>query len=115
MGSPYGVHPITASGGVPTDLYRYAVLTGPGSLPPGLAIREASAGLPAILWGTPTTSGPFGFTITATDANGCPGTQDYSGTVAGAATPIPTLSEWGLMIFMALTALVSTLYLRRAA
>ncbi len=85
-----------------------------GSLPPGLALTPLTPASTALLSGTPTASGNYSFTITATDANGCPGTRDYVMTSAES-TAIPTLSTWGLLILMALTGLVSTWYLRRAA
>jgi len=43
-------------------------------LPPG-GLTLSSAGL---LSGTPTASGTFNFTVTATDAKRCTGTKDYS-------------------------------------
>lgn len=69
----------------------------------------------ATISGTPTVTGVFSFTITAIDANGCPGTRDYTVTILAAGTPVPTVSTWGLLILMALTGLVSTWVLRRAA
>jgi len=90
--------------------YTFAVTS--GTRPPG-APAFTLAPNSGLLSGTSTTSGTGVFTITATDANGCPGTRDYVMTSAES-TGIPTLSTWGLLILMALIGLVSTWYLRRA-
>uniref|UniRef100_UPI00378343F0 GEVED domain-containing protein n=1 Tax=Prosthecobacter sp. TaxID=1965333 RepID=UPI00378343F0 len=45
-----------------------------GALPAGLALNSATG----VISGTPTSSAPASFTITATDANGCTGTRDYT-------------------------------------
>ena len=74
---------ITASGG--TAPYTFAKTA--GTHPPGVSL--SSAGL---LSGTPTTAGPFSFTVTATDAHGCKGSQVYSITVNNANCPTITLS-----------------------
>ncbi|MBI3195054.1 MAG: HYR domain-containing protein, partial [Ignavibacteriae bacterium] len=58
---------ITASGGL--SPYTFAVTT--GTLPAGLTLSSGG-----ILSGTPTQSGSFPLTITATDANGCTGTKN---------------------------------------
>ncbi len=63
---------ILASGGAAP--YTYAVTS--GSLPGGLALSSSGA-----LSGTPTASGSSSFTVTATDANGCAGSQAYSLTI----------------------------------
>ena len=55
-----------------------------GSLPPGLTL-EASAG---VLSGTPTIAGPYAFTLTASDADGCPGSGQYSLAITGVAPPV---------------------------
>ena len=60
---------ITASGG--TEPYGYAVTS--GALPPGLTLSGDGQ-----LAGTPTTSGTFSFTVTATDAIGYAGPMNYS-------------------------------------
>ncbi len=65
---------LNAYGG--TAPYTYA--TNSGSLPPGLSL--SSSGL---LSGTPTTTGQYSFTATATDANGCTGGQTYTLQVYG--------------------------------
>ena len=60
---------LSASGGA--GPYNFAVTL--GNLPAGLAL--ATNGL---LGGTPTTTGTNTFTVTATDTNGCSGSQAYS-------------------------------------
>jgi hypothetical protein len=65
---------ITASGG--SAPYTFAITS--GALPAGLTL--ASDGN---LTGTPTTVETATFTITATDSNGCSGSQAYSLTIAG--------------------------------
>lgn len=69
IGTPYN-QTITASGG--NEPYTFAVTA--GALPPGLILNPTSG----IISGTPTTAGQFDFTITATDADGCPGLRAYS-------------------------------------
>jgi len=71
---------ITAAGG--TADYGYAVTA--GALPAGLTLSVTGA-----LSGTPTASGAFNFTITATDALGYTGARPYTLTVN---SPILTLS-----------------------
>ena len=51
--------------------YTFAVTS--GAVPDGLTLSQSGA-----LSGTPTTPGTFVFTVTATDANGCSGSQGYS-------------------------------------
>src|SRR5262249_52268097 len=60
---------IVASGG--QEPYTYA-LSG-GALPRGLELSSAGS-----LAGTPTNGGSFTFAVTATDAIGCQGSQNYS-------------------------------------
>jgi type VI secretion system secreted protein VgrG len=90
VGAPYS-EPITASGSVP-DTYTYSVTL--GALPPGLGLNPTTP--PAIktvdLSGTPTTTGPYSFTITATDSNGCQVSQAYAVLVNPAACPTITVS-----------------------
>jgi len=66
---------VAASGG--TSPYTYAVTA--GTLPAGLVLNPTSG----LISGTPTVSGPYSFTITATDSFGTTGSQAYSGIVAG--------------------------------
>ncbi|HEX4826333.1 MAG TPA: putative Ig domain-containing protein [Candidatus Polarisedimenticolaceae bacterium] len=70
---------ITASGGAAP--YTFAVAA--GSLPSGLSLNGATGAIS----GLPTTSGPSSFTISATDANGCVGTKNYSVTVSTCTLP----------------------------
>ncbi|MGN6778154.1 putative Ig domain-containing protein [Rhizobium sp.] len=63
---------LTASGG--TGSYTFSLTS--GSLPPGVALSSAGT-----LAGTPTTAGPFSFTITATDGNHFTGSQAYTVTI----------------------------------
>jgi PKD repeat protein len=83
VGLPYN-QTITASGGA--SPFTFTVTS--GSLPSGLNL--ASNGL---LSGTPDTNGSFPFTITATDANDCTGSQAYTIVIAPCVAPAaPTLS-----------------------
>lgn len=101
---------LTASGGTPP--YTFTVSS--GALPPGLTL-STTTGTTAVISGTPTTNGLFSFTVTATDANGCPGSRTYSlqlpagpgGPPAGGS--VPTLSEWGA-ILMALLIIAAGSY-----
>jgi hypothetical protein len=68
-GVAYGPVALTQTGGV--GAVTFAVTA--GALPAGLDLSAAG-----VLSGTPTVVGPFGFTVTATDANGCTGTRVYS-------------------------------------
>jgi PKD repeat protein len=61
--------------------YTFAVSS--GSLPAGLTLSPAG-----LLSGTPTDSGVFNFTVTATYGNGCPGTRDYALTISQSATKL---------------------------
>ncbi len=108
LGLPYS-QTISATGGAAP--YTFSVTA--GALPPGLTLAPLGPDT-ASLSGTPTAVGVYRFTITAIDANGCPGTRDYTMTIGGA-SGIPTLSTWGLLILMALTGLVAIRYLGRAA
>src|SRR5664280_3428269 len=78
---PYSVT-ISASGG--TGPYTFAVP--PLSLPPGLTLTSAG-----ILSGTPTASGTWIFTVTASDANGCTGFRVYTITINAATCPTLTI------------------------
>ena len=68
---------ITASGG--NAPYSYALTS--GALPPGLTLSSGG-----VLSGSPTASGSFNFTVTATDALTYTGTQAYTVTVVAAPT-----------------------------
>ncbi|MGO4701983.1 putative Ig domain-containing protein [Dyella sp. 2RAB6] len=63
---------LTATGG--NGGYTYSLLS--GALPPGISLSSAG-----VISGTPTTIGPYSFTIRATDGFGFTGSQAYSVTV----------------------------------
>ena len=64
-----------------------------GTLPPGLTFTPATG----VLAGTPTATGPFSFTIKATDSVGATGTQIYSVTINAAVGVTPaSLPDWTL-------------------
>ncbi len=71
VGSLYN-HFFTVSGGTPS--HTFAVTS--GSLPAGLSLTAGGS-----LDGTPTTAETYNFTVTATDMNGCTGSQAFSITV----------------------------------
>ncbi|NKJ23375.1 putative Ig domain-containing protein [Dyella sp. SG609] len=64
--------PLTASGG--NGGYTFSLLS--GALPPGIALSSAG-----VISGTPTTAGPYSFTVKATDGFGFSGSQAYTVTV----------------------------------
>jgi len=66
---------ISASGG--TAPYTLALTQ--GALPNGLVFNPATGAIT----GTPTLAGSFAFTITATDANNCPGSRQYTIVIPG--------------------------------
>jgi hypothetical protein len=70
-GNPYS-QTLTGSGGAPS--YSFAITA--GALPNGVTLSGGG-----LLSGTPTTFGPFNFTVRATDNNGCQGTQAYALTI----------------------------------
>ena len=80
VGTPYS-QSFAAGGGTPP--YCYAIAA--GSLPAGLALSAATGGVS----GTPGAAGTGVFTIAATDARGCTGTQSYTLTVF----PAPAVSS----------------------
>jgi hypothetical protein len=65
---------LTASGG--TAPHTFAVTS--GALPAGVTLSSSG-----VLTGTPTSSGSFSFTVTATDAGGCTGSRSYTLSVSG--------------------------------
>ena len=85
VGSPYAQN-LAASGG--TAPYGFTVTD--GAPPPGLGL--SSAGL---LAGTPTLAGTFTFTVTATDANGCTGSTQYTLILCPALTITPATLPGG--------------------
>ncbi|MEA0735870.1 putative Ig domain-containing protein [Xanthomonas campestris pv. campestris] len=80
-GSAYSQN-LSASGG--TAPYTFTVTA--GALPAGLTLSPAG-----VLSGTPTATGSFNFTATATDSGGSPtsGNRAYTLTVAGATVTLP--------------------------
>jgi hypothetical protein len=93
---------ITATGGAAPYVFTVTA----GAPPTGLSLSSTGA-----LTGTPSAVGTFAFTVTATDANSCPGSRPYSIAItAGGPGPGPTptvrnvsaLSTWaiGLMVLM---------------
>ena len=78
---------ITAAGG--TAPYTFAKTA--GTKPPGLNLTSGG-----LLSGTPTSTGPFSFTVTATDAHGCTGSQGYSITVNPSDCPAITITPASL-------------------
>ncbi len=83
MDTPYS-QSITATGG--TAPYTYSVIS--GVLPTNLTLSAGGA-----ITGTPTTTGPFSFTINATDSHNFNGSRSYSLTVS---PPTITLSPTSL-------------------
>jgi len=96
---------ITAFGGEAP--YTFEVTD--GSLPPGLDLNPTTG----VLSGTPTQAGAFDFEITATDTNECPGTRAYTHTLTVNPVPIPTLSEWGMIILFILLVVSGMWHMRR--
>lgn len=80
---------ITVSGSTALP-YTFAVSS--GVLPTGLLLDPMTGEIT----GTPTAFGTFNFTITATDSDGCSGSQAYSVVIAAAGCPIITLSPLAL-------------------
>jgi hypothetical protein len=74
----YPATTLTAAGAGSTPPFAFAVTN--GALPPGLTL-DATTG---ILSGTPSMTGTFSFTVTATDVNGFTGSQPYTVTVLAA-------------------------------
>jgi hypothetical protein len=105
---------ISASGGTPPITFTVSA----GALPPGLTLSATST-TTAVISGTPTTLGIFTFTITATDANGCPGSRTYTLQLPTPLPPpppppggaVPTLSEWGAILMGLLIIAACTFFL----
>jgi hypothetical protein len=76
VGTAYSQN-LSAMGG--TGAHSFAVTS--GALPTSLSLAGNGA-----LMGTPSASGTFTFTVTATEAGGCQGAQNYSITIAGGGT-----------------------------
>lgn len=107
MGVPYS-QVISATGG--SGLYIFSVSA--GALPPGLTLTPGTPTATALLSGTPTTSGTYNFTITATDENGCPGSQSYSMSLGVPPEGIPTLPGWAMIVMAAILGAVGFVALR---
>ena len=73
----YSTQTITASGAAAP--YTFAITS--GALPAGLSLSSGGT-----LSGTPTASGNYNITVTATDANGVTGSRAYSFTISAAPT-----------------------------
>jgi hypothetical protein len=71
VGLPYS-QVLTAAGGTAPYVITYT-----GSLPPGLTFTDNGDGT-ATIAGTPTGTGAFDIVVTATDDNGCEGSQAYT-------------------------------------
>ena len=111
----------SAPGGTVGTAYGFAP-TATGSptfsatgLPPGLSIDGGTGAVT----GTPTTAGSFNLVVTATNAGGS-ATLNATIVIAPAATgpvaatSVPTLSEWGVMLLSLLLALGGVRFVRRA-
>lgn len=83
LGTAYN-QTVAGSGGVAP--YTFAVTS--GTLPSGLALNSGTGAITGI----PLTVGTSNFTITATDANGCPGSRAFTIIIAAVACPVITLS-----------------------
>src|SRR5207247_43392 len=83
VGTPYS-QLISATGG--TAPFAFSVTT--GTLPNGLSLNAATGAIT----GTPTLAGTFNFTITANDANLCPGSRTYSVVIGPPVCTVITLS-----------------------
>lgn len=101
--SPNGANPTVLTGGTAGVAYSqtiiasgglgpYTYATTSGALPTGLGLSSAG-----VLSGMPTAAGTFAFTVTATDTDGCTGTQSYSLTMT---CPTITLSPATLSLAM---------------
>ena len=80
-----------------------------GTLPPGLTIAAATGAIT----GTPTQAGTFHVTLVASNGVLPDASADYDVTiapaaVAGTTTPVPTMSQWGLLLLGLLLAGVSS-------
>jgi len=106
VGVPYS-QTISATGG--RAPYTYAVTA--GALPADLTLNAVSG----VISGVPTIAGDYYFTITATDADNCPGSQDYSMQQRVLPHGIPALSVPAMIILMSVLALAGLFGLRRLA
>jgi Putative Ig domain len=65
---------LVASGGTPP--YRWSLIEGSGSLPPGIALNPTG-----LVGGTPTTEGTYAFTVQVTDAASATSQKDFAITI----------------------------------
>jgi uncharacterized repeat protein (TIGR01451 family) len=102
VGVPFS-QTLTGSGGTAPFIFSVTA----GALPTGVTLTPAG-----VLAGTPTTPGPFTFTIRGTDVNGAFGAQAFTTSIT---TAVPTLPQvFVLMLALGLTA-VGYVRLRRRA
>lgn len=106
IGAPYSAD-VNATGGTPP--HTFAVSS--GALPTGLVLNPATGGIS----GTPTATGTFNFTITATEvATGCSGSRPYATIIGAAGTAtIPTLGFFGFAILAAFLSIGGLFILKR--
>ncbi|MBI3759722.1 MAG: putative Ig domain-containing protein, partial [Deltaproteobacteria bacterium] len=72
----------------PFAVYSFNLLT--GALPPGLSLDSPASSI----YGTPTTTGTFSFTLQATNAQGCTGTRSYQLTISSSLAALTQLSDY---------------------
>lgn len=108
-GVPYN-QSVGASGGLAP--YTFAISA--GAIPTGLTF-VATGTASASLIGTPTQPGTYTFTVTATDALGCTGSQTYVLQLLGGSVPVaaPVLSPGSLILLGLLLCAWSVLTLRQ--
>lgn len=85
-----------------------------GTIPPGLTFTNN--GMSATVAGTPTTAGPYIFTINSSGMVGMTpvnGSQTYNVTVQPGVSAVPTLSEWAMILFALCLAGGAALYVQR--
>lgn len=101
---------VGASGGVGPYLFALSA----GTVPEGLTFL-ATGTASASFMGTPTQSGNYVFTVSATDALGCTGSQTYTLQILGGSDPVaaPALSLPGLLLLGLLVCAFGLLTLRQ--
>jgi len=75
-----------------------------GQLPPGLTLSPSG-----VLTGTPTTSGTFSGTVTASNGVLTSATQNFTITISPATTDTPTMPLWGLAVLAVLLLIIISL------
>lgn len=91
LGQPY-LQQLSSVGGKGERRYQHTQ----GTLPPGLTLNGATGALS----GTPTTAGPFTFTLTVFDENDQPGPRSYTVTIAPAGGPaVLEVASWNIEWF----------------